>query len=81
MKKKTNDVEYLISEVDKVEILRLAKIAVATGADCDSIYSLFKKYINPKAAMYRTDCNCYTSIGNYWQLLIEFYSENNSKTK
>ena len=80
-KKKNEKVEYLISEEDKIEILRLAKVAVATRQDCDSIYHLFKKYINANAGMYRTDCNCYTSISNYWKLLIEFYSENNSKTK
>lgn len=78
--KKVEEVKYLISNEDKIEIQRLAKVAIASTADCDSIYHLFKKYINPQAAMYRTDCNCYTSIGNYWQLLIEFYSENNNKT-
>lgn len=81
MKKKEEEVEYLMSESDKVECRRLAKVAVATVADCDSIYSLFKKYINPNAGMYRTDCNCYNSISNYWQLLMEFYSKNANTLK
>lgn len=74
------NIEYLIKEEDSKEILRLAKVAIASHTDCESIYSLFKKYINPNAAMYRTDCNCYTSISNYWQKLMEFHSQNNGKT-
>ena len=80
MSKKVNN-EYLMSEEDKAECKRLAKVAVATGSDCDSIYTLFKKYINPQAGMYRTDCNCYTSISNYWQLLMEFNSQNANTIK
>ena len=80
MSKKVNK-EYLMSEEDKAECRRLAKVAVATGSDCDSIYTLFKKYINPQAGMYRTDCNCYTSISNYWQLLMEFNSQNANTIK
>jgi hypothetical protein len=79
--KKTKEIEYLISLEDGKEISRLAKVAIATQQDCDSIYTLFKRYINPQAGMYRVDCNCYNSIGNYWTLLMEFYSENNGKTK
>ena len=78
MKKK---LEYLFSEADKLEIQRLAKVAVATHNDCESIYNLFKKYINKEASMYRLDCTCYNSISNYWKLLIEFYSANSDKTK
>lgn len=74
-------VEYIIEENDAIEMRRLAKVAVATHDDCESIYSLLKKYINPQAAMYRTDCNCYTSISNYWQMLMEFYSKNNGVVK
>ena len=66
-------------EADKEEILRLAKVAVATQADMDSIYELFKKYIRPNAAMYQISCNCNTSISKYYQLLLEWYSENNDK--
>lgn len=66
----------LINDEDKKEIQRLAKVAVATHNDCESIYHLFKKYVNEKAPVYRTDCSCYSSIGNYWQLLMQFYSNN-----
>jgi hypothetical protein len=64
---------------DQDEILRLAKVAVATQSDMDSIYYLFKKYIRPNAVMYQVNCNCSTSIAKYYQLLLEWYSENNQK--
>lgn len=74
-------IEYVIEPDDSKEMARLAKVAIATHEDCESIYHLFKKYINPQAPMYRTDCNCYTSISNYWQLLMEYYSKNNGVVK
>lgn len=61
---------------DRDEILRLAKVAVATQQDMDSIYYLFKKYIRPNAVMYQVNCNCNTSISKYYQLLIEWFSQN-----
>ena len=67
------------SKEDQDEILRLAKVAVATQADMDSIYELFKRYIRPNAVMYQINCNCSTSISKYYQLLLEFYSENADK--
>ena len=67
------------SKEDQDEILRLAKVAVATQADMDSIYELFKRYIRPNAVMYQINCNCNTSISKYYQLLLEFYSENADK--
>jgi hypothetical protein len=67
------------SKEDQTEILRLAKVAVATQADMDSIYELFKRYIRPNAVIYQINCNCNTSISKYYQLLLEFYSENADK--
>lgn len=69
----------MYSKEDQTEILRLAKVAIATQDDIDSIYELFKKYVRPNAAMYQISCNCSTSISKYYQLLLEWYSENNSK--
>lgn len=69
----------MYSKQDQDEILRLAKVAVATQADMDSIYELFKKYIRPNAVMYQLSCNCNTSISKYYQLLLEWYSENADK--
>ena len=79
MSKKQLDPNRMFSKEDKDEILRLFRVAVATQTDMDSIYHLFKKYINPKAAMYQTNCNCYTSIANYYQLVLNFYSDNGDK--
>lgn len=69
----------MYSKQDQDEILRLAKVAVATQHDMDSIYELFKRYIRPNAAQYQINCNCNTSISKYYQLLLEWYSENASK--
>jgi hypothetical protein len=73
------DPNRLYSIEDKVEILRLAKVANASQVDMDSIYSLYKKYINDKAGMYRTNCNCSNSISKYWSTLLQFYSDNGGK--
>ena len=71
--------EEMYSFYDRDEILRLYKVVTATREDMDSIYRLFKKYIRPNAAPYRTDCNCGTSISKYYQLLLEFYAANSQK--
>lgn len=67
------------SKQDAEEIQRLARVAVATQVDMDSIYYLFKKYIRPNAVMYQVNCNCNTSISKYYQLLIEWFSQNADK--
>lgn len=61
---------------DKNEILRLFRVAVATQTDMDSIYHLYKKYINEKAVMYQINCKCNSSIAAYYQTLLEYYSDN-----
>jgi hypothetical protein len=78
-KKKIEMIEEKYPSSDRIEILRLAKVVIAQQHDLDSIYSLYKKYINEKATMYRTDCNCYTSISHYFQTLLDWYSENSNK--
>lgn len=67
------------SKADQDEIVRLARVAVATQQDMDNIYELFKKYIRPNAVMYQVNCNCNTSISKYYQLLLEWYSANADK--
>jgi hypothetical protein len=74
-------IEYIIEPLDGVEIMRLAKVAIATHNDCESIFHLYKKYINAALQGYKTDCNCSNSISNLWQSLMNYYSENNGKTK
>lgn len=67
------------SKEDQDEILRLAKLAIARQQDMDNIFDLFKKYIRPNAVAYQVNCNCNTSISKYYQLLLEWYSDNASK--
>lgn len=69
----------MFNKEDQDEILRLAKVAVATQQDMNSIYELFKKYIRPNAVMYQVNCNCSTSISAYYQMLIEWYGQNANK--
>jgi len=66
----------MFSIEDHDEILRLAKVAVASQKDMDSIYHLYKRYINIKAVQYQTNCNCKTSIGSYYQQLLDWFSSN-----
>lgn len=79
MAKKQLDPNRMFSIDDKNEILRLFKVSVATQGDMDSIYHLYKKYINSNAAMYQINCRCKTSISAYYQELLEFYSQNGNK--
>lgn len=76
MSKKQLDPNRKFSIDDKNEIIRLFRVAVATQTDMDSIYHLYKKYINEKAVMYQINCKCHTSIANYYQTLLEYYSNN-----
>lgn len=64
---------------DREEILRLYKVSTATQQDMDSIYHLYKKYINPVAVMYQLNCRCHTSISHYYQTLLDFYSDHPEK--
>lgn len=66
----------MYSLVDRDEMLRLFKVVNASVNDMNSIYNLYKKYIDAKAAMYRTDCRCHASIGYYYEQLRNWYSNN-----
>lgn len=63
---------------DADEITRLFRVVRATQSDIDSIFNLYKKYVNPKAATYRTNCNCNSSIAEYWRQLLQWFSDNRS---
>jgi hypothetical protein len=78
-KKKELDPNRMFSVEDKNEIIRLFRVAVATQTDMDSIYHLYKKYINPQAVMYQINCKCHTSIANYYQTILDYYSDNAEK--
>jgi len=78
-KKKELDPDRMFSVEDKEEILRLFRIATASQMDMDSIYHLYKKYINPKAVMYQINCKCNSSISSYYQGVLDFYADNAEK--
>jgi hypothetical protein len=84
-KKKEKVIEFTPDDMfysgDKVEILRLFKVAVASHDDMESIYHLYKKYVKANAPRYKINCTCPTSIGAYYQKLLDWYSENGSNFK
>lgn len=61
---------------DRLEIMRLFKVVNANQTDIDSIFNLYKKYINPKVVSYTTSCNCRGSISYYWAELSQWFSIN-----
>ena len=79
MKKETK-IETKIEKpvADGIELQRLARVVTATQNDINSIYTLYKKYMNSKA-VYSSSCNsCRGGIKLMWSELIEFYSKNKS---
>jgi hypothetical protein len=69
----------LYPKEDRIEILRLFKVAVASQSDLDSIFTLYKKYVNPGATTYQINCQCSISIQRFYQDLLDFYSKNGDK--
>lgn len=70
------DPNRLYSIEDRNEIMRLFKVAIASGSDIDSIYSLYKKYIKAGARPPVTNCNCRGSLSHYWKEIQDFWSKN-----
>ena len=68
--------EEKLPKEDEIEILRLAKVVRATKDDMESTFALYKKYINPRARQYKTNCNCHNSISRYHQSLLDWFSQN-----
>jgi hypothetical protein len=80
-KEKVTKVEDKIDDEklrDKEEIIRLGRIVNPSSNDMTSIYTLYKKYVNSGAQMYRAGgCNtCGNSIVTYWRKLIDWYGQN-----
>jgi hypothetical protein len=80
-KKKVEEpiVDEKFSSEDRMEILRLFKVAVATSEDLESIFKLYKRYINPGATTYQINCNCSISISRFYQELLDWYGNNANK--
>jgi hypothetical protein len=69
----------LLPNGDYVELCRLMKVANAQQSDLDSIYTLYKRYINTNAGMYRVGCSCSNSITKYYEDLRNWFSANREK--
>jgi len=68
----------LIEEKDNEEFLRLAKVVRPIHTDIESIYYLYKKYVDPQA--YPPSLSGCSSCGNgvvaYWRRLMEWFNKN-----
>jgi hypothetical protein len=64
--------------IDKTEILRLHKIISPTTDDMNSIYTLYKKYVDPKSRTFNAKVvqTCGNSIVLYWRSLCNWYNLN-----
>jgi len=69
----------LYPKEDAIQMQRLWKVVKVSHEDMELIYGLYKKYINPNAARYATNCNCHTSISNYWRTLLDWFSKNGDR--
>jgi len=65
-------------EADRNEIIRIHRIISPSGADMESIYQLYKKYVDPNARQYNTNgCQtCGNSIVTYWRNLCNWWRTN-----
>lgn len=65
----------LLPNSDYQEIVRLRGIAHANQYDMDSIFRLYKLYVNGAIQSYKINCQCNNAIHNlYWDLLSWFNS-------
>ena len=57
--------------IDCNEVIRIARLAIAYDSDCDSIYNLYKKYIDKDASYPNKSCNgCGQSVQKYREKLL-----------
>ncbi len=64
---------------DATEILRLAKMVQVNQQDQESIFFLYREYIDGNLNRYTTGCGCHTDISKLYQKVIDFYSVNGDK--
>lgn len=67
------------TKADADKIQSFYKIATASRQEMDEIFSMYKKYVNPNARPYITNCKCGSSISAYYQKLLNWFESNRSK--
>ena len=55
------------------EIFRLEDIADPSHEDMESIFALYKTFINPDLLLYKKDCECSNSITNLYRQLMSWF--------
>jgi len=63
---------------DKKEIVRLISVTDPSKEDLDSIFRLYKKYLDPHIPGYVTGCGCSSDIKNLYHRLMDWFNKNNS---
>jgi hypothetical protein len=69
---------YPIQDGETIKRYRTSPMGLHSG-DAEIIFQLYKKYVNPSATVYTTNCGCSTDIRNHFYKLLEWYSQNESK--
>lgn len=72
--------KYPIQDANTIRKYKTSPMGLNTG-DAEIIFQLYKKYVNPSALIYTTNCNCSTDIRNHFYKLIEWFSQNENKFK
>ena len=64
---------------DRNELNRLQSTETPNQQDMDSIFELYKKYINPDVQGYTTGCSCGNSITKLYQGLMGWFLMNENQ--
>ena len=66
--------ESLFTEEERVELERILTLVRLTKQDMESIFHLYKKFINPHLKIYNVGCKCQNNITRLQEKLIDFYA-------
>ena len=69
----------MYSYQDSLDIQSFFKIAFPSKVQMDSIFAMYKKYINAGAVTYDVNCACSTGLRAIYAALREWYIENANK--
>jgi predicted component of type VI protein secretion system len=68
--------QSMFTEEERIELERILKLVRMDRQDMDSIFNLYKKFINPKLKVYNVGCKCQNNITKLQEKLINFYLSN-----
>lgn len=68
-----NTPKSIFTDEERLELNRILKLVKMDHNDMESIFSLYKKFINPRHKGYNIGCKCQNNISKLKDKLIEFY--------